>query len=108
MSAAAGFPVQVTVDSVIFMQKLNTGGNDDMLSILSSELKNAIWIQRNRLKYERKNPDTADVKRLFEHFVKTRILADHLRLNTDVFARLWCSGQQSLATVVGQNVTVNI
>ncbi len=108
MSAAAGFPVEITADSVIFMQKLNTGGNDDMLSILSSELKNAIWIQRNRLKYEKKNPDTADVKRLFEHFVRTRILADHLRLSTDVFARLWCSGQQSLATVVGQNVIVNI
>ena len=90
------------------MQKTNTGGNEDMLAILISELNYAIWTQRNRLKYEKKNPNTADIKSLFEHFVRTRILADHLRLDTDVFARLWCSGQPPLATAVGQNVVVNI
>jgi exonuclease III len=107
-SAAAGFPITVSADTVVFMQKTNTGGNEDMLAILISELNYAIWTQRNRLKYEKKNPNTADIKSLFEHFVRTRILADHLRLDTDVFARLWCSGQPPLATAVGQNVVVNI
>ena len=66
-----------------------------LLQILGGELKFAVWIQRNRKKYDRANITAKDIQRSFVNFVRVRVRADFLRLDTVTFSRLWCQLGQS-------------
>ena len=79
-----------------------------LLSILAGELKTAVWMQRNRRKYEKKQPQLDDIARLFISFVGDRIRADFYRLDADVFTGLWSRGRKPIAVVAGRQLTLSL
>ena len=90
IQTVTGTPFKVTPDFVIFLQdaRLADPMHTNLLLILGAELKFVIWVQRNRVKYDKKVITTEDIQLLFLHAVKTRIRADFLRLDSNPFTRL--------------------
>ena len=106
MSAAVGEPVTLSSEAAIFLQYPTFEDKSHLtrLQILCGELKLAVWMQRNRKKYDRAKITVKDIHRLFINFVRVRIRADFLRLETDAFAELWCQGSQPMASADGEMI----
>ena len=109
MSNVTGQPFVVTQDVALYLQNdIHNTEHLKLFLIVCAELKYAIWTQRNRRKFDGKNPLTVDIERLFLYYVRSRIKADFVRLDNDSFANLWCTGTTALASVAGHCLNVNI
>jgi hypothetical protein len=71
---------------------LNDRRDNDLFAVLSGELREAIWMQRNRAYKERKNVSQQDIERLFRHRLRIRIQADYQRWTLARFKDTWCRG----------------
>ena len=92
LSAIWGKRFVSTARSVLFYQM---SGIDDadirtLVAVTSAELKFSIWTARNRAKFENKLVTSDALRKLFTYAVKSRIQADHIRLDEGAFADLWC------------------
>ena len=110
MSAAVGESVTISPEAAIFLQyqTLKDDAHLRRLQILCGELKLSVWLQRNRKKYDKAHITAKDIHRLFVYFVKVRVRADFLRLEEDIFDRLWCQGSPPLASAAGRVLTLHI
>lgn len=59
--------------------------------VLLSEYRYAIWICRNRVRFDKKVPAVAEFLNFFRSRVVTRIHVDHRRLPLDRFMQMWVS-----------------
>ena len=110
MSAAEAEPVTVSAEAAIFLQypALKDQFHMRRLQILGGELKLAVWLQRNRKKYDKARIAAKDIHRLFVYFVRVRVRADFLRLDEDSFRRLWCQGGSPMASTAERTLTLHI
>jgi len=110
MSDATGQNFEVTHEMAVFLQYPTSlkPGHKMLLSVLAGELKTAVWMQRNRRKYDKKQPELADIARLFISFVGDRIRADFYRLDADTFAGLWSEGRKPMAVAAGRQLALSL
>ena len=60
-----------------------------LIHILGGELKLAVWMQRNRKKYDKANITDKDIQRLFVHLVRLRIRVDFFWSKMSHFVAQW-------------------
>jgi len=110
MSDATEQTFEVTHEMAVFLQYPASlkPSHKMLLSVLAGELKTAVWMQRNRRKYDRKQPELADIARLFISFVGDRIGADFYRLDSHTFAGLWSQGGTPIAVAAGRQLTLSL
>lgn len=110
MTDVIGHNFEVTYEMAVFLQypAFTDQRHKTLLCILAGELKTAVWMQRNRRKFDRKKPTLIDIERLFISFVGDRIRADFYRLDNDSFAGLWSRGKTPLAVVEGKQLMLSL
>jgi hypothetical protein len=94
ITASSGAAFTTPPTSAVFPAdtQLTDRRDSDLFAIISGELREAIWIQRNRAAKERINITQRDIERLFKHRLRLRIKADFLRWPRLRFKDVWCRG----------------
>ena len=84
---------QVTIDEVVFH---NFKSNRSMYMLFISEAKYVIWNVRNLVHKEKKIVSVDEMYKYFISRVKMRIRADFVRMNEQMFRKIWVNGKNIL------------
>lgn len=78
-----GQPFVITQDVALYLQNvIQHTEHLKLFFVVCAEFKYAIWTQRNRRKFDGKNPLTVVIERLFLYHVRSRIISFCSNLTT--------------------------
>ena len=99
--------VKITIRAILFniFQPHVTTRFNELLILLVNLMKYCIWITRNEAKHERKNVTTIDIKAFFITTLSSRIRADFVRFDSDMFCKYWCNNN-NIALLEGESIKI--
>ena len=92
-------------EDIRFGPQVRSSENAKILNYLISEYRLAVWVTRNKQRFENKKQGIRDSLNLFKNRIKFRIQADYIRLGQMIFERQWIT--TGLATVSDAGITFN-